>query len=229
MPEAEDAQLEIKKRARRRLVGAIALSLFAATIFPLVMDHDPGPMVQDIEIKIPGEDDRTLNNRLALQPPPDDAPAAPVANTAPTPTAESAKPAETSSAATTSSESPTIAITQAAPSAVAVEVKAPAEKPAVAVVETKRAQDILNAKTASVSEKPQAHQGQFVILIGAFSNEGNVKVLRNKMTEAGIKSFTEPFGDKTRVRAGPFPSREAADKALHKMKAMGVNGQIASK
>lgn len=227
MPEAEDAQLEIKKRARRRLVGAIALSLFAATIFPLVMDHDPGPMVQDIEIKIPGQDDRTLNNRLALQPPPDDAPASPAIAPPPT-TAESSKPADNSPATPAASNSPSVA-TMSTPQAITPEAKAQPEKPGVAVVETKRAQDILNAKTANVSEKPQAHQGQFVILIGAFSNEGNVKVLRNKMTEAGIKSFTEPLGDKTRVRAGPFPSRETAEKALQKMKNMGINGQIASK
>ena len=224
MPEAEDAQLEIKKRARRRLVGAIALSLFAAIIFPLVMDHDPGPMVQDIEIKIPGQDDRTLNNRFALQQPPDDASAAsasPSSNSATAPVVEPAKLAE----ATT----PAVVATTPAPAA-PTEVKN-VEKPATTVVESKRAQDILNAKTAP-SDKPQttpSHQGPFVILIGAFSNEGNVKILRSKMTEAGIKSFTEPFGDKTRVRAGPFPSREAAEKALQKMKGMGINGQIASK
>ena len=38
-----------------------------------------------------------------------------------------------------------------------------------------------------------------------------------------------PEGKKTRVRAGPFPSRDAAEKALDKMKRIGVNGVIAAK
>ena len=38
-----------------------------------------------------------------------------------------------------------------------------------------------------------------------------------------------PGGTKTRVRAGPFPNREAADKALEKIKRIGVNGVVAAK
>ena len=61
----------------------------------------------------------------------------------------------------------------------------------------------------------------------------NVKQLQTKIGELGIKVFTEtlnsPEGQKTRVRAGPFPSRDAADKALDKMKRIGVNGVVSAK
>jgi uncharacterized oligopeptide transporter (OPT) family protein len=54
---------------------------------------------------------------------------------------------------------------------------------------------------------------QIAILIGAFANPANVKNLQSKLTELGIKVYTEPLdspqGNKIRVRAGPFPSREA--------------------
>ena len=57
--------------------------------------------------------------------------------------------------------------------------------------------------------------------------------MQTKIGELGVKVFTEPLdspgGKKTRVRAGPFDSREAADKALDKMKRIGVNGVIAAK
>jgi DedD protein len=233
MPEAEDAQLEIKKRARRRLVGAIALSLFAAIIFPLVMDHDPGPIVQDIEIRIPGQDDRTLNNRLALQPPPEEAPdngQAPVSSTT-TPTEQ--PPQTTPSSLTTPPEPvalPKSAETPAAPAAIVTSTPDKAAS-ATNLTESKRAQDILSAKTnkESANHEKTAGQGQFIILIGAFSNEGNVKVLRKKLDEIGLKSFTEPLGEKTRVRAGPFPNRESAEKALQKMKTISVGGQISTK
>ena len=72
-----------------------------------------------------------------------------------------------------------------------------------------------------------------MILIGAFSNPANVKQLQTKIGELGIRVFTEPLdspqGKKTRVRAGPFTSREAADKALEKMKRIGVNGVVSGK
>jgi DedD protein len=75
--------------------------------------------------------------------------------------------------------------------------------------------------------------GEFVILIGAFANPANVRQLQAKLGELGIKVYTEvlasPQGNKTRVRAGPFPTRDAADKALEKMKRIGVNGVVAAK
>ncbi len=48
-----DGQLELKKRARRRLVGAAALALLAAVILPMVMDHEPRQPAQDVQITIP--------------------------------------------------------------------------------------------------------------------------------------------------------------------------------
>ena len=77
------------------------------------------------------------------------------------------------------------------------------------------------------SAKP-AEQGK-----GAFSNEANVSNLKSKLGEQGIKTFSEaletPQGKKTRVRAGPFPSREAAEKALEKMQRIGVSGVVAAR
>ena len=74
--------------------------------------------------------------------------------------------------------------------------------------------------------------GQFLVLIGAFSNPANVKQLQTKLGELGIKVYTESFdsagGKKTRVRAGPFANREAAEKAAEKMKRIGVNGVVAA-
>lgn len=233
MPEAEDTQLEIKKRARRRLVGAIALSLFAIVVFPMVMDRDPGPLVQDIEIRIPDQDDRNLNARLAVPPPEDEAPASANPATPPAPSVINAAPVV----------APLAAAPAPAPEATAKPAPA-SEKTTVRVLETTHTKDAKPAekpadKSNDNKPKPAVEKstdkpadktvGAFVIQIGAFSNEGNIKNLRNKLNEQGIKSFTEPLGDKTRVRAGPFATREAAEKALQKMKSIGVSGQIAAK
>lgn len=51
-----DPMLPEKKRARRRLVGAIALALAAAVGLPMLLDSEPRPLVGDIAIDIPAKD-----------------------------------------------------------------------------------------------------------------------------------------------------------------------------
>jgi DedD protein len=51
-----DPLLPEKKRARRRLVGAIALALAAAVGLPMLLDSEPKPPAGDIAIQIPSKD-----------------------------------------------------------------------------------------------------------------------------------------------------------------------------
>ncbi|WP_198116853.1 SPOR domain-containing protein [Massilia rhizosphaerae] len=51
-----DPMLPEKKRARRRLVGAIALALAAAVGLPMLLDSEPKPAAGDIAIQIPAKD-----------------------------------------------------------------------------------------------------------------------------------------------------------------------------
>lgn len=53
---ADDPVLPEKKRARRRLVGAIALALAAAVGLPMLLDSEPRPLAGDIAIQIPSKD-----------------------------------------------------------------------------------------------------------------------------------------------------------------------------
>ena len=109
-----------------------------------------------------------------------------------------------------------------------------AEKPVAAesTAEARRAAAILAGQGATPDAAP-AKSGEFVILIGAFANEENVRNLRAKLAEKNVKTYVEaldtPGGKKTRVRAGPFGNREAAEKALEKMKQVGVSGVISGK
>ncbi len=45
-------ELQLKKRARRRLVGAIALVLFVIVFLPMILDNEPRPLSQDVSINI---------------------------------------------------------------------------------------------------------------------------------------------------------------------------------
>src|SRR5476649_1834526 len=48
-----DPTLPEKQRARRRLVGAVALVLAAVIVLPMVLDSHPKPVTDDISIDIP--------------------------------------------------------------------------------------------------------------------------------------------------------------------------------
>ena len=52
----DDPVLPEKKRARRRLVGAIALALAVAVGLPMLLDSEPKPIASDIAIQIPSRD-----------------------------------------------------------------------------------------------------------------------------------------------------------------------------
>jgi DedD protein len=53
---ADDPMLPEKKRARRRLVGAVALALAAAIGLPMLLDSEPKPLAGDVAIQIPAKD-----------------------------------------------------------------------------------------------------------------------------------------------------------------------------
>jgi DedD protein len=249
--EDNDAQLQLKKRARRRLVGAIAFVSVVAVVLPMVMDHEPRQAVQDVEIRIPGQDEKPFAPKFATAPvakPAEKVPEKPVEPLPVKPAAPESKPVVVPSARVVEvvkdkSSEKAAEKPPAKPEKVAekpaTKVEKPVEKPAEKPVEkpaaknddAKRAAAILAGQAAET--KPAAKTGEFLVLIGAFSNEANVKTLKAKLAEQGIKTFSEPLdtpqGKKTRLRAGPFPNREAAVKALEKMQHIGVSGVVAAK
>jgi len=54
--EVNDPMLPEKKRARRRLIGAIALVLAMVIVLPMIFDSKPRPLSDDIAIQIPSKD-----------------------------------------------------------------------------------------------------------------------------------------------------------------------------
>lgn len=55
---------ELRRRARRRLVGAIVLALAAAVVVPMLLESEPRPLGEDVSVKIPPIDDGKFVNRL---------------------------------------------------------------------------------------------------------------------------------------------------------------------
>ena len=265
--EDNDTQSQLKKVARRRLVGAIVFASVVAVVLPMVMDHEPQQAVRDVEIRIPGQDEKPFAPKFAVTPveKPDAKPVEQaVESKSPTPGEKgsdetvAAKPGGKPSVVAkdkpeeNAAGSPPDKAPEKAPAKTEKPVpkpEKPAEKPArkpektsektpekhaatESSAEARRAAAILAGQSAPPVAAP-AKSGEFVILIGAFANEDNVKTLRSKISEKGVKSYVEPLdtpgGKKTRVRAGPFASREAAEQALERMKQVGVSGVISGK
>jgi DedD protein len=227
MSDLSDANLQLKKRARRRLVGAVAFAGLAAVILPMVMDDEPKQQVQDVQILIPSQDQTPFQPRLEPSgdeaPEGSDEPASEVWGEGPD-GKPAPKPVE---------RPPERPAPKPTPKPVEKPPEKPTPKPAEKQTDAQRAAAILSGKT--VDAPANANGGTpFVILIGAFQNPANVKILQTKIGELGIKVYTEPLESpggvkKTRVRAGPFANRAAAEKALEKMKRIGVNGEVAAK
>jgi DedD protein len=242
MEDNDDAQLQLAKRARRRLVGAVAFVSVVAVVLPMVMDNEPRQAMQDVEIRIPDQDDKPFAPKFAVEPvAPPAAPAAAAKNDVPPnarvveivrdkdedkPAAKVDKPVEKVPEKTVAKPAEKVAEKPAAKT-----VEKTAEKPIAKTDEAKRAAAILAGQSGD--SKPAAAGGEFLVLIGAFSSDANVANLKAKLAEQGIKAYTEPLdtpqGRKTRVRAGPFANREAAEKALAKMQKIGVSGVVAAR
>lgn len=228
---ADDDNLELKKRARRRLVGAAALALLAAIVLPMVMDQEPRPLNQDVQIQIPRQEGDNFTAR-AIAPPAaaanPDTPAepespGPTPPVRPGPAAEAAKP-QAAKPETPKSEAPkpeapkkeTAKAESPKPASPKPESpKAEAPKVETAKIDTGRAEALLGGQTES-----------YVVQLGAYKDEANVASLRDKLKAEGFSAYTEKVADKTRVRVGPYPSRDAADKAVERLRKIGLNGVV---
>jgi DedD protein len=85
------------------------------------------------------------------------------------------------------------------------------------------------AKTKAASPPAPKLEG-FAVQVGAFRDEDKLKQARDKLTAAGLAHYTERLatasGGLTRLRAGPFATREAAEKALVAIKGVALDGKV---
>lgn len=149
----------IRRRGRRRLIGAIAIAVLLVVFVPMILDSEPRSARSGPALDIPPR-----QNAPALPPPAKALPAEP-------------------------------------------------------------------AKKADVAPKAAAPKLEgFAVQVGAFKDEDKLKQARDKLAAARITHYIERIGTQsgglTRLRAGPHPTREAADKALAAVKDAGLEGQV---
>lgn len=211
MAEAKDVEA-LKRRGRRRLVGAIALVLAAVIILPMVFDSAPKQALPPVSVRIPSEEDAGFKPKVT--------PVAPekIERKADAPRAD--KPA--AQAAAGPIEKPVVAeVAKPAEAAPAKAEEKPAPKPEIKPQPAPEQKPVAKAPEPKAAPKPAAGE-QYFVQVGAFADPSGVY---EKLKAAKIPFYTEPVATKSgkvmRVRAGPFASREAAQKALLQLRTLG--------
>ncbi len=202
----------LQKRGRRRLVGAIALVLLAVIVLPMVFDPEPRQNAPTVNIRIPNEEGSKFTPKVAPGVASKVAPMLPQA-AAPVATPEPPK-AEPKAEPKPEPKAEPKPVEKKAPPAPKPAEKAPAppkaaEKPAPAP-----------APAPSSGEK-------YVAQVGAFASAEKVKEITDQLTTAKLAHYVETVatskGPVTRIRLGPYDSKEAAEKARERAKALGLN------
>lgn len=229
-----DPTLPEKQRARRRLVGAIALVVAAVIVLPMVLDSHPKPVTDDIAIDIPNrpahhaapsrdEDASDVQAGVAHDEPPASETAATAIAGAPSPAAtdaarDAAKPAaKPDTATTTASVAPKPAPAPAAP---AQPARPAAPKPAPAAV--------ANADDGGDAATPSSPAGaRFAVQLGAFKDDATARSWATKLKSAGVPAYVEhrkqaDGSTATLLRAGPFADRAAASAAIAEVREAGL-------
>ncbi|MFC0135505.1 SPOR domain-containing protein [Massilia eurypsychrophila] len=249
----DDPVLPEKKRARRRLVGAIALALAVAVGLPMVLDSEPKPLAGDIAFQIPSRDKApplpvpavpgavtaadSLDKREEFIDPPKPEPreiktvavAEPKVEPKPAPPKDAPKAEAKPEAKPEQKPEPKVA--KAEPKAVEPKVAEP--KPAkVAVKEDKPAakpEDAARALNILEGKPPAVAADKFVVQVAALGTAEKVAELQGKLKDAGIRSFTHKVstagGERIQVQVGPF-SREEADRMRARLDKVGMPGSI---
>ncbi|MFC3532192.1 SPOR domain-containing protein [Vogesella facilis] len=266
-----DELLMLRKRARRRLVGAIVLVSVSTAVLWNVVDALPEQAMKPESVDITGLQTASAPQAVAPKPaavpqqasqpetellatlPPEEAvtlpPAAatvpPVAAAPPAPppaVAEKPKP-EPAPAKLPEAVKPPVTskpVVKEAPKEAPklAEKPKPKETPKPDGQKAADPMAILEgrddgkpaAKPASETAKPSADGKRFSVQLAALSDPAKVDALKSKLTAAGVNARFSKVqtskGEVTRVRVGPFPSREEADASLRRLAKAGVTGIV---
>lgn len=200
-------ELSLKKRARRRLVGAIALVMLMIIVLPMILQDRASLAPQDgIKIIMPEAHDSVANTDKPALATPLDKPQTP----------EPPIPTEGSSIPDLGSDGMTVSD------------KAVSNNSEVGNENVTKLAELKPEETKT----QQKEKDSFTIQVGVYSDAANVKQLQAKLKETGFTSQTEKIsttkGEKIRLKVGNYLSRQEAADALVKLQASGLSGIVIS-
>ncbi|OHX10671.1 SPOR domain-containing protein [Chromobacterium sphagni] len=238
---SHDELILLRKRARRRLVGALVLVSIATVVLWNVVGHLPEQPMKPESIEIMGAASAPAAasapqgvKRAASQAAAEMTAAASATElpanlssiTAPTPAEkETVKPPVAQAAASKPKESRPEPKPEAKPKAEPKPEAKPRKADPAAILEGRFDPEPHAAKTDP--------HGKSIIQLAALSDPAKVDALRAKLAGIGVTAHFSKVdtskGEVTRVRVGPFASQAEAQSALQKLAKSGINGIIINK
>jgi DedD protein len=234
----------VRRRARHRLIGAVVLVFGAVIVFPMLFDAQPRPLAVNTPIAIDRQGAQPVDAAVTM--PSTQRPATPVLPVQPplpasagldadeqvvaatqtspsTPKPALGEPAEATAEAPKVTAKPAQALS---PPAQPLDKPAPV-KPPTAEQAAKPKDDGSKAKSL-LDGKPVTTAGRHILQVGAFSDPVKAREVRQKLQQAGVTTYTQVIegndGKKTtRVRVGPFDSREEAEKVAARVRKLGLS------
>ncbi|WP_293006336.1 SPOR domain-containing protein [Nitrosomonas sp.] len=226
-----EEELLLRKRARRRLVGAIILVLVSIIVLPAIFDEPKtDDETHEIAINLPGIDKNTIVSSAEQMTP---------------------VPFSEMNAANELQNEPEIysqnieeiieAHTYKQNGIPIPGIKPKFDKRSTEILSANNANSMhtaTNAPAAAISatgttKAPQTSSDVakgFVIQLGAFSDQSKAKQQHTNLESSGFNAYTETLrvgnNEVTRVRVGPFMTQGAADNELKKLKNIGLDGVI---
>ncbi|HVJ73315.1 MAG TPA: SPOR domain-containing protein [Casimicrobiaceae bacterium] len=240
---------ELKRRGRRRLIGAIVLALVAAVVVPMLLESDPRPLGEDVSVRIPPVDDGKFVNKLNEARGKGDTPRSAAPAPAPvTATPPAAAPAPATSASGDAAPRKSLADAEKTVLTPGTRPPAPEPKSPAKATEATKANNVAKAaepappkgepaakadaaaKAAAAPATAEPPREGFVVQLAAFSDDKGANALANKLKLAGHPAYTETIttsrGTLWRVRVGGFASRDAAATSRDKLKGEGHAGIV---
>jgi len=238
---AAELELNLKKKARRRLVGAVALVMLMLVVLPFVL-QDREAITTEAQVKI------TIDNEAVRFPGANKPPAiqrgfdssiVAVESSSELESDAAAKPAENSTETPVKSQSGDLTTMQSAPDEKASQPKAVAKTDEAATAVVPPAHRASANDMASNPNQPRSNlqankdkNATFFVQVGIFTDPENVKKLQAKLADLGYQSKTEkintPKGEKIRLKTQTFSSRNEAANALEGIKQANLPGMVVS-
>ena len=240
----------LRKRARHRLMGSVVLVLVAVIGFPLLFDTQPRPVSVDTPIVMPERASSQTSSALGAVASVSGTVKSPSAAVVPSGPLPSGSVLDANEEVVPSTNRPAeknqtpVGSPPVQPNAGGFKVdfgKTGAAAPAVNETKTDtagpsspsdkgrdeaaKARALLDGKDISKSS-----EDRWIIQVGAFTDPVKVRETRQKLEAAGLKTYTQVIeakdGKRTRVRLGPFASKEEVDKVNSKIQKLQLETSI---
>jgi DedD protein len=240
--------VQFKKRARRRLMGAIVIVSILVILLPMVLDRDPEPVSPDLDITIPSQEAPGFGTAPPAQTPP--APLPPIGGQAvtpqpapPGPLALQPMPEPAPPAAEPPAELPEPPVLVPKPKETPpAKPEKPKTEPQLALSKPPGTEPVKSAPPPKPEPKPEAKppaaekpppppspvREGYAVQVASFSTARTAHDMEQKIATLGLRTYTDNVGGAWRVRVGPFPSVELADAARGRLILGGFDGVVVS-